>query len=159
MPKVEIVPHRDPLDLLWRFVPTPYASRICVGSMTVRIESNDPTLLAILHEITGGQTRKAECTFLWRIVRDAEVRAGTGPPTIITDGDLTFVNMRPALLASVDREHRELLGFVGTGVSNRELKDSVAPLLGQLTLDAREGRGPLRNASVELAATQGNGHD
>lgn len=159
MPKVDIVPHRDPLDLLWRFVPTPYASRICVGTMTVRVESNDPGLLAILCETAGGQTRRAECEFLWRIVRDAEVPAGTGPSTIFTDGDLTFVSMGPAFIASVDRGHSELLGFVGTGVSDRELEDSVAPLLGQLTLDAREGGGPLRNTSVALAVTQGNGHD
>jgi hypothetical protein len=151
--------YSDPLDLLWRFVPTPHVSAFHVGDFRVCVESNYPAILGLLDQTQCREPVVNDCTFLWRIIRDSAVAGGTAPPAILADGDLTFVNMGPAFLVAVDRQRKELLGFVGTGVSNSEFEETVVPLLVRLTLNDSDDATRADDGAVELAPTQGQGDE
>jgi hypothetical protein len=151
--------YRDSLDLLWRFVPTPFRSEIHVGHLRVQIESNDLEIPQILCETNRREFTETECTFLWKIIRDPEIAGGLEAATILTDGDMSFLKMGLAVQAAMDREQRELLAFVGTGVCVRAFKESVAPLLVRLTLGLLEGVVDTEVGPADFAFTQGNGNE
>jgi hypothetical protein len=155
----QIDTYSDPLDLLWRFAPTPYVSAFHVGDFHVRVESNDPAILALLSQTQCREPVLNDCTFLWRIISDSAVAGGAESATILADGDVTFVNMGPAFLVAVDRQRKELLGFVGTGVSNSEFEEMIVPLLVRLTLHDSNDAISARDVAVELALIQGQGNE
>jgi hypothetical protein len=130
-----------------------------MGYLPVQSESNDPEIVAIMVEIAQGIAEESERAFLWRIVRDPDSLGGIQPPTILTQGDLSFVSMGTTLLVGVDRERRELLGFVGAGVGRNAFKESVFPLLMRLTLDAAGSSAPAENGRAEVICAEGNGDE
>jgi hypothetical protein len=153
------VPYSDPLDLLWRLVPTPYFKWTCVGHLPVRVESNDPEIVATVTEITPEALGETECAFLWRIVRDPNSTGGIQPATILTHGDLSFISMGTSLLVGVDCKRRELLGFVGVGVDRNAFKESVLPLLMRLTLDVAGSPALIGNGRPEVICAEGKGDE
>lgn len=159
MPELQIDAYSDPLDLLWRFAPTPYVSAFHVGDLRVRVESNDPAILALLAKTLQREPTENDCTFLWKIIRDSGVAGGTESTSILEDGDLTFVNMGPPFLAAVDRQCKELLGFVGTGVSDRELEETIVPMLVRLTLNGSRKPTNADDRAAERALTQGQSNE
>jgi hypothetical protein len=157
MPDTSITAYQDPLDVLRRFAPTPFHLRVCVGRLRVRVESNDPRILAILAKMTPEKTADTEQTFLWRIIRDPENAGGIEPAAIFVDGALSILKLGSGVFAGVDGEHRELLGFVGTGVCDHAFGETVVPLFVQLTLDA--ARGGAGMGAAEFALTRGYGNE
>jgi hypothetical protein len=154
-----ITAYHDARDPLWRFAPTPFSLRMCIGRMPVLVESNDPQILAILAKAIPETSAEGEYAFLWKIIRDAETARGIEPATILVDGDLSFLKMGPEVFAGVDREHRELLGFVGTGVCDHAFEEAVLPLFVQLTLEALEDGARAGAGAAEFAFARGNGNE
>ena len=155
----QIETYSDPLDLLWRFAPTPHVSAFHVGDLSLRVESNDAAILALLAATLRQGPVASDCTFLWKVIRDSAVAGGTVPASILQDGDLTFVTMGPPFLAAVDGKRKELLGFVGSGVSDSEFEEVIVPLLVRLTLNGSTQAKYRRNVAMELALTQSHGDE
>jgi hypothetical protein len=156
MAGAELSSYHDSCDPLWRLAPTPLNLRICIGRLAVLVESNDHKLLANLAEMNAEKSSNAGSTFLWRIIRDPETGGEIEPVTLIVDGDLSFLKMGTGVFAGVDKERKELLGFVGTGVSECAFQESVAPLFVQLTMEAVRDGAHNPTAKMELALARGN---
>src|SRR5215472_1292653 len=122
----------DPLDLLRRFIPTPLKAFYDIGTVRVTLETNDMALLptrplpACLH-VPGEQRLQ------WRLVRDWDWSGPLEAPIFFTSGALMIVAMGPACLLGVDRQKRELLGFIGAAIDQRTHQKVVIPLLCRLT--------------------------
>ena len=148
-----VAPYRNPLDVLWRGVPTPFRAEVQLARRCVAVETNDPALLAqfpvgIVSTENAVQTR--ESGFLWRIVRDEEAPGAVEPCVAFAEGPLTFVAMGSSLTVAVDHERNELIAFVGGVISPAEFAATALPLFEKLTLG---GRG-----SLNLAARHEAGH-
>ncbi len=159
MPDTGIAAYNDLRDPLWRLAPTPFSVRACIGRLRVRVECNDPQIFASLAKLIPDVSMKIEDEFLWRIIRDPEAAGDIESVAIVVDGDLTFVKMGSGVFAGVDKERKELLGFVGMGVCEHELEEVVLPLFVQITLDATEDGTRGAALAVELAPTRGNGNE
>lgn len=159
MPDTRVAAYNDLRDPLWRLGPTPFSLRMCLGRLRVRLESNDPQILTILAKMMPEKSTDLDHTYLWRIIRDLEASGGIEPATILVDGDLTFLKMGPGVFAGVDRQQRELLGFVGTGVCDNALEQTVFPLFVQLTLGAAKDGATMGEGAAEFAHAQGNGNE
>jgi hypothetical protein len=151
-----IMPYRDPLDLLWRLVPTPFTLRTRFGYLPIHVESNDSEIVAMIAEMSSETSADTECAFLWRIVRDPDAPGGIQTGAILTHGDLIFARMGGGLLVGADREHRELLGFIGAQVDRRVFKECVFPMLMRLTLDAGGGSASNGNGPVKFVGGEGD---
>jgi hypothetical protein len=131
----EVAPYRNPLDMLWRCVPTPHVAEVQVAECAIRVESNDPDLLALVPKFTGSVAGPRQSTFLWRIVRNIEASVDLGETLILEQEELIFVTMGGALAMAVDRGRGELLGFVGPCANDSMLKETIFPLSLRLTLE------------------------
>ena len=131
--------YRDPLDVLRRFVPTPYRAKCRLGSIEVDVETNDIALLpAILPDEDGKGQIEGE--FRWKLVRDHDVRGELDESLFFTSDTLTVVNLGAACLVGIDHERRELLGFLGGSVDSRTFRDFLLPFLCRLSTEVvREG--------------------
>ncbi len=129
--------YRDPLDLLRRFVPTPFRTRFRVGGTSVVVETNDFSLLPELpletafHEFSTSR-------FSWRLVRDPDAHGLLQEPLHLISGQLTIVAMGAACLLGVDHDRRTLLGFIGGEVDLRTFHEYLVPVLCRLSLEVTE---------------------
>jgi len=152
----ELNPYHDPRDPLWRLAPTPFHWKLHIGRLSLLVESNDPRLLATLSKMNPEKSSNDEPAFLWRIIRDPEAGDEIEPVSLIVDGDLNFLKMGTGVFAGVDRERKELLGFVGMGVSDCAFQESVAPLFVQLTLEAVNDDAHDATGKMEPALARGS---
>ena len=158
MPNTELNAYHDARDPLWRLAPTPFQCKLRIGRLPVLVESNDPQRLAALSKMNSEKSSSAEPIFLWRIISDPKAGGEIEPVARIVDGDLSFLKMGTGVFAGADKERKELLGFVGTGVSDRAFQEFVLPLFAQLTLEAAKGGAPNSMGALELAHARGNGN-
>lgn len=132
MQRFDSAQYADPLDLLRRFIPTPWKAVYGIGMVRVGLQTNDITLLPTLPltadlEVPRGQSVE------WRLVRDWDSPAPLEAPIFLSCGALTIVSMGPACLLGIDHEKREIVGFIGTAVDARTHQEVLIPLLLQLT--------------------------
>jgi hypothetical protein len=132
MPQLDSLDYADPLDLLRRFIPTPFKALYRIGAVRVTVETNDITLLPAFPLEADLEVLGEQC-LEWRLIRDAGSPDLLGPPLFMISGILTIVTMGPACLIGVDHEQRELLAFIGTAIDARTHQDFLIPLLCQLT--------------------------
>jgi hypothetical protein len=129
----ELVSYRDPLDLLRRFSPTPLKAQVPLEFANVRLETNDLSFLPSPPLVGGSVSSPAGPSCLWKIVRDGDVRHKTAEASIVMAGTLIVYSMGPACLIAADREHREILAFLGLEVDACLFQQSVLPALCRLT--------------------------
>jgi hypothetical protein len=158
VPGTDITAYRDERDPLWRLVPAHFNLNICLGRLHVLVESNDPWLLGTLANMDMEKSSNAEPTFLWRVIRDPEAGGEIEPATVLEDGDLSFLRMGWGVFAGVDKERRELLGFVGTSVSEQVFRDFVVRAFVELTLHAANSGARIAPSGLELALVRGKGN-
>jgi hypothetical protein len=158
MVDAEMNAYHDLRDPLWRLAPTPFNLKMSIGRLVVLVESNDPQVLVNLAKMNSQKSSNAEPAFLWRIIRDPEAEDEIEPVALIVDGDLSFLKMGTGIFAGVDEERRELLGFMGTGVSDHAFLECVAPLFVQLTLDAARNGARRAMGALEFALARDNGN-
>jgi hypothetical protein len=104
------------LDLLHRFTPTPHVTDLLLMQRTVRLETNNEAVLALVlkfferhqHERTG------QPEFVWRIVcePDPKVESTGVPLAAFSDPGLRYVNVGQRGFLSVDLDRREATGFL-----------------------------------------------
>jgi hypothetical protein len=135
MPQLESANYQDPLDLLRRFIPTPYRTRFRLAATSFVVETNDFSLLPELPLETEFDAFLPS-KLAWKLVRDPDAHGLLQEPLQLISGQLTVVAMGTACLIGVDRERRELLGFIGAGVDPRTFQESLVPLLCRLSLEA-----------------------
>lgn len=129
--------YQDPLDLLRRFIPTPYRTRFRVGGASVVVETNDFALLPELPLETESD-ESLPPNLSWKLVRDHDAHGLLQEPLHLMCGGLTVVAMGAACLLGVDQERRELVGFIGAEIDPRTFHESLVPLLCRLSLEALE---------------------
>ena len=132
MPRYESLHYANPIDLLRRFIPTPLKALFRVGSVHVRVRTNDITLLPVI-PLEADLEDFGVKSWEWRLIRDADSQGLLEPPLFITSGALTIVRMGPACLIGADREKRELLAFIGRAIDTRTHRDFLIPLFCELT--------------------------
>jgi hypothetical protein len=137
VPLLDSANYQDPLDLLRRFIPTPIRTRFCVGATSVAVETNDFALLPELPRDTEFDVFLPP-GLAWKLVRDHDAHGLLEEPLRLISGALTIVAMGAACLIGVDRERRELLGFIGAEVDPHTFHESLVPLLCRLSLEAIE---------------------
>lgn len=116
----------EPPDLMRRFVATPFEACMEIGGMRVLVQTNDSSLLEELGS-TRGPCLDADWT--WTVVGDAELPAQLGEATIIENGAMVFFGFGRACQVVLDREKRELTGFVSNGVLNDEWVKVIGPMV------------------------------
>ena len=77
--------------------------------------------------------RNADRDFEWILIRDEDASGPLQLPVMFTCGLLTIVQMGSACVAGVDRERRELVGFIGSEVHARAHQEFLVPLFCRLT--------------------------
>lgn len=123
--------HREPLDLLRRFAPTPLKAQIYLEFANVLLETNDLSFLSSLSPLAVREPSSQSC--FWKIVRDVDVRGKTTEASIVMAGTLIVYSMGPACLMAADRERGEILAFIGRDVDARLFQESILPSLIRLT--------------------------
>jgi hypothetical protein len=134
---LDSVKYQDPLDLLHRFIPTPFRTRFRVGETTVRVETNDFSLLPELPLETEFNLFSS-LDILWRVVRDFDAPGHLEEPLQLVSGPLTIVSMGTGCLLGADRERGELFAFIGASVDPRTFHDSLVPLLCRMSFKSNE---------------------
>jgi hypothetical protein len=138
--------YRDPLDLLRRFLPTPFRTRVRLPFATVELETNDlslfPTLVSAEPPVeivrteqvsTGAPASISTHSCLWKIVRDVDVGGKVAEASIVMAGSLMVYTMGPACLIGADRDRKEILGFIGRDVDLSVLREFILPAVVRLT--------------------------
>jgi len=138
VPADEIALYRDPLDLLRRFAPTPLKVAFPLEFASVVLETNDlsffPSETAALLSPTKASfidSRLTPC--FWKIVRDADNRHKLNEASIIMAGSLIVYSLGPACIIAADREHQEVLAFIGIEANARIFQEAIFPALVRLT--------------------------
>jgi hypothetical protein len=125
----------DPMDLLRRFIPTPFQGVYEIDSVRVTVQTNDLTLMPAVRSIVGEYGLKPP-TLEWKLIRDEDSGGVLDVPRTFTSGVVTFVEMGSACFFGLDHERREILGFIGTRIDARTYQDFVVPLLCRMTSEA-----------------------
>jgi hypothetical protein len=129
--------YRNPLDLLRRFVPTPLRTRFRFGRIAVLVDTNDFSLLPML-PLDSASEDFDTFAFRWKLVRDSDVFGHLQEPLVLHTGELTIVGMGPACLLGLDRQRRELFGFIGADVGTKAFQEFLVPFLCRLSTEATE---------------------
>ncbi|HTQ96263.1 MAG TPA: hypothetical protein VMH89_05630 [Candidatus Acidoferrum sp.] len=130
--------HRDalalsePPDLLRRFVPTPQKASYRVGLALVLVQTNDFTLLPALPLGADFDPPKQQI-LKWKLIRDTDTQGLLESPRFLVTKTLSIVEMGRPCLLGLDRERRELFGFIGVEVNSRTYQDFLVPVLTQMT--------------------------
>jgi hypothetical protein len=127
--------YNDPLDILRRFVPTPLKAVYRIGSVRVAVQTNDFALLPAL-TLEAHPDLPGEPLLEWKLIRDHDVHGPLEAPFFLTAESLTLVTMGAPCLLGLDRDRRELLGFIGADVDTRTHQEFLVPFLCRLTMDA-----------------------
>jgi hypothetical protein len=129
----DIFSHKDPLDLLGRFAPTPLKVHVHLEAANVLLETNDLSLVSTLSAVETPVSCPSTQPCLWRIVRDVELRGKAAEVSIVMAAGLIVFSMGPACLIGADRGRREILAFIGLEMDARTFEKSVFPALCRLT--------------------------
>ena len=132
MQQLDSTNYVDPLDVLRRFIPTPLKAVYRIGSVRVMVQTNDFTLLPALPSEKDTDDL-GQASLEWKLVRDPDARGLLETPTFLSAGTLTVVEKGNACLLGLDRERRELLGFLGTDVDPRTYQEFLVPFFCRMT--------------------------
>ena len=127
-------------DLLRRFVPSPHVCNLLAGDTCVRLETNDPSIVAAMSNIASPsleENREVSC--FWKLIRDEEAPSGGREITILSSGPLSTLRLGMGTVIAIDRERREVLGFIAPDVSAEEFVTSWLPLITQLLVATESG--------------------
>ena len=117
-------------DLLRRFVETPHASEFCIGSSRARLETNDPILAkAVQKALAACEVEPIGSDSNWKLIRDEQAPCGGLNVTVLSAGPIGTLLLGRGTVIAVDRERREILGFVAPDVSDKDFVTIVLPLV------------------------------
>jgi hypothetical protein len=113
-------------DLLRRFIATPHTFCTGVGEASARLETNDLALLADFQ----AEVQHLPLGYAWRLIRD-DVTSRGDETTVIVSGPLTVVLLGTVTLVVVDRDRRQVLGFVASDVHAGEFLNRLSSILAE----------------------------
>ena len=145
MAPLEIANYNDPLDPLRRFVPTPLRTRFRLGAFTVKVESNDFSLLPAL-SLDAASDDSDFFSLTWKLIRDLDAHGPLEEPLTLVTGQLTVVGMGPACILGFDLQRRELFCFIGRDVDTKTFQEYLVPFLCRLSC---ETAGPCLSETVD----------
>jgi len=105
-------------------------------------------------ELVDIPVRAKPSSCLWKIVRDTDVSNKLAEGSIVVLGDVIVYSRGSACLIAADRQHREILAFLGASVGVREYQDSIVPALARLTEFVT--RQSLAEAHAEMSTVVGD---
>jgi hypothetical protein len=132
MQQPELSQPQDPLDLLRRFTPTPLKAVYRIGTVRVVVETNDFALLPALR-LEAECQEPSRLSLEWKLVRDADASAPLESPVFLSTETLIVVAMGSACILGLDRERRELSGFIGAAVDGHTFQEFLVPHLIHMT--------------------------
>lgn len=113
-------------DLLRRFVATPHTFTAGVDENSVRLETNDR---AILSEFQS-QVQYLPRSYTWKLIRDDATSTGQ-ETTVIVSGPLLTVLLGTETWVVVDRERRQVVGFVASDVNAGKLLNRLSSIFAE----------------------------
>ena len=117
-------------DLLRRFVAAPNSFVFRIGSTYARLETNDPTLAdTILNATVCREHSDAQEDSDWKLIRDKQAPCGGKEISVLSAAPLGTVLLGPGTVIAVDRERREVLGFIASDISGEEFTGIALPLI------------------------------
>lgn len=146
----------DPPDLLKRFVPTRFRGTLHVGGAEVFVHSNDSTIVDELAP-RAHSFSVASSSFLWKLVYDCDAPSDLLPRTIIACGPTALATLGPGCLIGVDYDRSELMAFLGIPGNHPAFRETILPLLTELTREAIAAAPSSHKAMADLA-TMGGSH-
>jgi hypothetical protein len=127
-------------DLLRRFVPAPHVCNLFAGGSCVRLETNDPSIVTAMRSVTApSPNENGRVSYSWKLIRDEEGPSGGREITILSSGPLSTLLLSMGTVIAIDRERREVLGFIAPDVSAEEFVSSWLPLITQLLVATESG--------------------
>ena len=121
-----------PPDLLRRFVATPLRTELLVGAQLVTLETNDPELLECLQDIALGSQVTRDGQVSCRLIRDHRSDVRPGAMQVVRACEVVVVTCGTAIILAADHGTREVLGFIGMGVSPDAVHAFVVPIVQEL---------------------------
>ncbi len=121
-----------PPDLLRRFVATPLRTELLAGAQLVTLATNDPELLECLQDIALGSQVTREGQVSCRLIRDHQSEARPGAMQVVHAREAVVVTCGEAIILAADHGTREVLGFIGRGVSADAVHALVVPIVQEL---------------------------
>jgi hypothetical protein len=118
---------------LRRFVETPYVVSSKSGEATIRIEANEFVLINKMHGAMVSQEGFGTEILTWKLIRDGAAPGDGKELTILSSGPLNVILAGTGTVIAIDRERRELLGFVAANVSSDEFVTALLPIIFQLS--------------------------
>jgi hypothetical protein len=136
VPTHDIVPYRDPLDLLRRFAPAPLKVSLHFEFANVALETNDLSFFPSASANASPSSAAYDPALpscLWKLLRDVDVRDKLTEASIVMAGSLIIYSTGPACIIAADRERQEVLAFIGVEADTRVFHDVIFPALCRLT--------------------------
>jgi len=126
---VESVP-----DLLRRHIATPYISTVFTDGGLVTLETNDMELSnTIRHELSRGRKHRPRHSESgpqhWKLIRDDAAPRGGDEITVLAAMTLQTLLFGNGTIITVDRERREVLGFIAPDVTRPVFSTDLLPLI------------------------------
>jgi hypothetical protein len=124
-------------DLLRRFVRAPHVFSIDAGDICGRVETNDPSIVEAMRSVTAPLSHEGpEQAYFWKLIRDEAAPRGGREVTILSFGPLSTVLLGVGTMIAIDRERREVLGFIAPDVPTEQFVESWLPLITKLLVTA-----------------------
>jgi len=146
----------NPPDLLKRFVNTRFSGTFCVDGTDIVVQSNDATVFEHFPP-TETDLRLNLRTFRWKLVYDPEGPSEIVSPIVITHGSVSIANLGLACLFGIDSERGELVAFLGVRGGDVAFRETVLPLLLELTTKAL--RAPANSRFAPQLVPADNAHE
>ena len=117
-------------DLLRRFVAAPNSFVFRIGSTYARLETNDPTLADTIQSATVcRENSDAQENSDWKLIRDEQAPCGGKEVSVLSATPIGTVLLGDGTVIAVDRERREVLGFIAPDISGEEFTAIALPLI------------------------------
>lgn len=117
-------------DLLRRFVAAPNSFVFRIGGTYARLETNDPTLAETIQSATAcRENSDAQEDSDWKLIRDEQAPCGGKEVSVLSATPVGTVLLGRGTVIAVDRERREVLGFIAPDISGEELTAIVLPVV------------------------------
>jgi hypothetical protein len=127
-------------DLLRRFVAAPHLCNFFAGGTSVRLETNDPSIITALRSVTAFLSdENGKAPYYWKLIRDEAAPCGGRQVTILSSGPLNTLLLGTGTAIAIDRERREVLGFIAPDVPAEEFATRWLSLITRLLVTSESG--------------------
>lgn len=123
-------------DLLQRFVPVPHACSLIAGDIHLQLETNDPSIVTAMRSVASPASKNEKASYSWKLIRDNKAPRGRREVTILTSGALSTLLLGAGTIIAIDRQRREVLGFIASDVSAQEFVTILLPLITELSRES-----------------------